>query len=323
MKLDKTLGAVDKNATETKTYERKFFEKIVLSIIIFAVFALFSAIAVNLILSLDLFAKTTKLDAQTLGNFFIFIFGTSVTFAGAWVVIQIASKQEDLANTQLDLANRQEELAITQLELEKKGLHEYVALQNRSDAVAVGIQSLNQKVNLLFGFYFRVVSSRKKLDNVKVNSESEENFRFILETCLAQSGEILKGITDGLQDAWVLDLISYEKDSKINMSESTGSGLYMLANKLFFEFKKMTTVLEKDSIPDKEIRFSEAFKILRSTHEGVQNFFDTLAQIKATYEKNIESGAINSFNIDSPSIAALIHQKVKRLELKPNFDILE
>lgn len=322
MNSNQSTNAVDKITTDMKTYERKFFDKIGFSIIIFSTFALFSAIAVHLILNLDLFPIATKLDAQTLGNFFIFIFGTSVTFAGAWVVIQIASKQEDLANTQLELATRQEELAKTQLELEKKSLHEYVASQMGSDAVIAGIQTLTQKIALFFGFYYKVIKSRETTQSNKYSENVEKEAELLLRTCLTQSHEVLKDITDLLQESWVSELTRYEKESQDAVNQTNGNKIYVLGNKLFFELKTLATVLESDLYLDSNARFAESFKILGSIYTGVNIFFKALQGIREAYEKRVQSGQVMVFNTDNPTVAASIHQKIKRLELEPNFAVL-
>jgi hypothetical protein len=293
---------------ELKKYERSFFLKIFLSALIFATIGLLSAIAVHQILNLRIGLPPTSLDAQTIANFFIFAFATSVAFAGAWVVIQIASKQEDLANTQLNLALDQKELARAQLELTQKTTPEYNAALKAGDEAASGLLELKQKVTLLFGFYFKAHSKG-------ASSVAKEAFQ-------TQTVHILSGILELLQGAWILELPTYEVESKaIKMGDST-SGIVLLSNQLFLEFSNLRSVLQSKTYSVEEERSQAAFQIYGSLMKGVEVFFEAVRKIRDDFDKEVSAGNLRSFNSEEPRIAAAIHGRLSQMDLKPNFNLL-
>ena len=303
----------NQHMTDAKNYEYDFLKKIGLSFLIFLVIALLSAFSVQLILSVEIFPTSTKLDAQTLGNFFIFAFATSVAFAGALVVIKIAAKQEDLAKNQLDLAQRQELLAKTQLEFAKKATQEYQVASTTGDRVALAMQSLTQKINLVFGFYYEAHFKDKSLSSK--------------ESLILGSRDVLRRITVTLQEPWVLELTQYEIESKrlspeSQASESQANVLILFANKFCFESFKLLSILESRRFASEDDRSKEASDILRSLNTGVTKFYEQLNEIRGNYQLRIEKGELLSFTADNPVITASIHQKLMRLELKPDLRIL-
>lgn len=294
--------------SELDKYEHAFFQKIKLSVAIFGCIGLLGAIAVHLILNLKIGLPPTNLDAQTIANFILFTFATSVAFAGAWVVIQIASKQEDLAKTQLQLASDQKDLAQAQLEFTQKTTPEYSSALKAGDEAASGLLEFKQKVTLLFGFYFKAHSEG-------ASSVSKEAFQ-------TQTIYVLIGIIELLQGGWVLELLAYEAESKAAERDESPSAIVLLSNELFLEFSNLRTVLESPKHQNEIVRSQGALRIYESLIKGIETFFEAVKKIGDNFEDKVHSGALQRFNSEEPRIAAAIHGRLKKIDLKPNFNIL-
>lgn len=302
------LSSKGSEQSELNKYEHAFFQKIKFSVAIFACIGLLSATAVHLILNLKIGLPSTNLDAQTIANFFIFTFATSVAFAGAWVVIQIASKQEDLAKTQLKLASDQKDLAMAQFELTQKTTPEYSSALKAGDEAASGLLELKQKVTLLFGFYFKAHSQG-------ASSVTKEAFQ-------SQTVYILNGIIELLQGGWVLELPAYEAESKAAERDESTSSIVLLSNKLFSEFSNLRAVMQSSKYIDEVERSQAAYQIFRSLNAGIKTFFEAVQKIRDDFDNRVHLGATQKFNSKEPRIAAAIHGRLEQMDLNPNFNFL-
>jgi hypothetical protein len=308
MTKQSTSGPLISQELRFKGYEREFFKKILLSVIVFSALALLSALAVQALLQPNRFSGDFKLDAQTLGNFFVFTFATSVAFAGAWVVIQIASKQEELSKNQFKLVQDQKQLAEDQLELTKKTAPDYGFAQAAGSSAALGLQVFTQKVTVLFAFYFKARSGNS-------NDLNKETFQ-------TQSAMVVKNLIDLLQEPWVVELSEYEGDTLSAQAENDPKKMVLLTNALILELSNLKTILESPNFSNEAIRSEAALKILSSLFEGVQVFFSQLRGIRETYEGKILSNVLTRFNSDLPRGPASVHEKLLKMELKPNFSVL-
>lgn len=305
---------LNKGNETNNEYELAFYEKFGKWICIFAVVALISALLVHLALEKKSVLGLTQLDAQTLGNFFIFVFATSVAFAGALVVIKIASNQEELSK-------RQEELANNQLELARKTTPEYEIAHIAGIAVQGGIQSFQQQISLLFGLYYHS-------QNQSLNKEKEKEQALYKLAFKTHSEALITDITAELQKPWLLHLVDYEKEarerlsSKQDKNEKDTKAINLLAKKLYLELKKLSSIVVTREFTNEDVRSMLINETMNSLHMGVQVFYKQLNEVKNLYQDSIKSKSIEPFNSDEPLVNAAIHQRLMIIKLKPDFDTL-
>lgn len=265
---------------QDRKYEQDFYKKVLLSMLAFAVLAVASAFAVQFIVSEPIAPVSTKLDPQTLGNFFIFVFATSVAFAGALVVIRIASNQEKLAKGQLALA--------------AKTTPEYLHAHESGTAVLDGIQTVSLQLKMLLSIYR---TNKQDLSKFLKNTKGAET---LLKNCSAE-----------LQKPWVNDLAQYAiAKNSANVNDST-SQINLLSNvtALFDSCQKLLSKLEEKAITqDKvEIQFSQ-------TINDAQKLMEGLLDLKNKHAEQIKLGGAKEFNDATPTAAAYIHKLLQTLD---------
>ena len=290
-----------------KAYEQAFINKIGLSLVFFAVMALLGMLVIQLVLSEQSFLPATKLDAQTLGNFFIFIFASSVAFAGALVVIRIASKQEELAKNQLELA--------------KKATAEYEYTQLVSNEAVRDIQTFIQRITILYNLY-NYTNPRPSVEWKQVHMQVFQNY----------ASEVIKEITDLLKYPWISRLRQYELDSRKMQTQSQLGNknnnvpelieIIVLANKLFCEFKLLDLLVKKLNVRLSGVTWADILAQLKHLFEGIDAFFDCLTKVHNSYQQCIDNGIFKIFNSDDPDFVAAVHQKLKGVPLKPDYNVL-
>ena len=290
-----------------KAYEQAFINKIELSIVFFAVLALIGILIIQSVLSEQSFLPTTKLDAQTLGNFFIFIFASSVAFAGALVVIRIASKQEELAKNQLELA--------------KKATAEYEYTQLVSNETVRDVQTFNQRITILYNLY-NYTDPKSSVKWKQVHIQVFQNY----------GSEVIKEITDLLQYPWISRLRQYEVNSKKWQSQIQHGNknnnapevikITVLANKLFCEFKLLDLLVKKLNVRLSGVTWADVIAQLKNLFHGINAFFACLTEIHNIYQQCIDNGIFKIFNSDDPDFVAAVHQKLKGVPLKADYNVL-